>query len=472
MTETTHEFRLLIGGSLRDSPERLPVIDPATGAVFADCPRTTPELLDQAVASARQAFAAWSRRPWADRVAALARIADALEANCDELARILTREQGKPLAQSRLEVDRSVVLCRALGRLEPQIDVVQDDALARVEVHRVPLGVVAAIVPWNVPLMQAVYKIAPAILMGNTIVLKTAPTTPLTGLLVGELLRDIVPAGVVNIVSDGGDIGPLLVAHPDVSLVSFTGSTATGKKVMAGAAATLKRVTLELGGNDAAVVLDDVDVKAVAPKLFRFAFFNGGQVCVSIKRIYAQAGIYDALCDELAALARAARVGPGSDPATEIGPLQNWRQYEAAKHYLTLAHQHGRVIAGGVAPEGPGYFIAPTIVRDITEGNPLIDEETFGPVRSVLRFSTVDEAVARANASRYGLGASVWSADTERARAIAGRIEAGVVWVNQHIAAGAHVPIAGAKQSGIGAELGKEGLAELTRLQVISIAKG
>lgn len=466
-----NDHRLLIGGRRRDAPTRLQVVDPATGEVFADCPRTSPELLAEAVACARDAFGSWSRRPLAERAAVLARAADAIEARGADIAALLTREQGKPLAQSRMEVDRAVAMCRQIGQYVPAVEVLQDDALGRVELHRKPLGVVGAIVPWNVPVMQAVYKIAPALAMGNTVVLKTAPTTPLATLLVGEILRETVPPGTVNIVSDGGDIGPLLVAHPDVALLSFTGSTATGQRVMAGAAATLKRVTLELGGNDAAVVLDDVDVAAVAPRLFRFAFFNAGQVCVSIKRIYAQAGVHDALCEALAALARSARVGPGDDPASEIGPLQNRRQYDATLQYLDLAHRHGRVIAGGAALPGPGYFVAPTVVRDIREGNSLVDEESFGPVRSVLRFDSVDDAIARVNASRYGLGGSVWSRDTERATALAHRIESGLVWVNQHIVAGVHVPIAGAKQSGLGVENGRDGLAELSRLQVISIAR-
>jgi len=456
---------------LRDSAERLSVVNPSTGAVFADCPLTTAAMLGEAVAAARAAFVAWSASSFAQRLTCLASMADAIEARSADLVELLTLETGKPLAQSRMEVDRAVAMCRAMGSFEPRVAVVQDDALAHVEVHRRPLGVVAAIVPWNVPVMQVVNKIVPAIAMGNTIVVKAAPSTPLAALLIGEIICDLLPPGVVNIVSDAGDIGPLLVAHRDVALVSFTGSTATGKQVMAGAAQTLKRITLELGGNDAAVVLDDVDVKAVAAKLFRFAFFNCGQVCVSVKRIYAHTRIHDALCDELAALARAARVGPGSDPASEIGPLQNLRQYEATQRYLELAHRHGVVIAGGHVLPGPGYFVAPTIVRDISEGNPLIDEETFGPVRSVLRFSTVDEVIARVNAGCYGLGASVWSPDLARAHAVATRVEAGIVWINQHLAAGAHVPIAGLKQSGMGVEFGQEGLAELTRIHVISAAK-
>ncbi len=462
--------RLLIDGQLRDSQLSLEVVNPATGQVFTACARTTPALLDEAVAAARRAFGAWSGRPWAERAALLLRMADVIERHGEHLAHTLTTEQGKPLAQAHMEVDRSAAMCRAMSRYSLPVEVLQDDATQHVALHRKPLGVVAAIVPWNVPLMQAVYKIAPAILVGNTVVLKAAPTTPLTALLLGELLADLLPPGVVNIISDGGDIGPLLVAHRDVALVSFTGSTATGRAVMAMAAQQLKRVTLELGGNDAAVVFDDVDVAEVAPKIFRFAFFNSGQVCVSIKRIYVQAGVYDAMCDALAALARKARVGDGLLPGTEFGPLQNRRQYEATKGYLELAHRHGKVIAGGIAPAGHGFFVPPTLVRDICEGNALVDEETFGPVRSVLRFDSASEVLARVNATPYGLGASVWSRDAAKAQEMADRIESGIVWINQHLVAGAHVPIAGAKQSGIGVESGLDGLKELTRIHVISRA--
>jgi acyl-CoA reductase-like NAD-dependent aldehyde dehydrogenase len=263
-----------------------------------------------------------------------------------------------------------------------------------------------------------------------------------------------------------------MTRHAGIDKISFTGSTATGAKVMAGAAATLKRVTLELGGNDAAIVLDDVDVKAVAPQLFASAFTNSGQVCIAVKRLYVPNALYDALCSELAALADAAVVGNGLEEGTQFGPLQNRMQFERVKELLDDARRHGKVIAGGqVAGPGEGFFIRPTIVRDIADGTRLVDEEQFGPVLPVIRYGTLDDAIARVNASPYGLGGSVWSSDVERARTVAERVESGTVWVNKHLDLTPDVPFAGCRQSGVGTELGVDGLREFTQRRVINIAK-
>lgn len=465
------KFRLLIDGRLIETAQSFAVINPANEQVIAQCPRATPEHLEQAVQAAKRAYPAWSGMPAAKRGSVLFLLADALERNQQRIAELLTLEQGKPIATAQAEVGYAIFFCRYFAdtRLEPEI--VQDDAGLYVEVHRKPLGVVAGIVPWNFPVLQAVYKMAPALITGNTFVLKPAPTTPLTSLLLAELLSDIVPPGVVNVLSDAGDLGPLLTAHPDVAKVTFTGSTMVGKAVMASAAPSLKRLTLELGGNDAAIVLDDVNVKEVAPKIFNGAFFNSGQACISIKRIYVHRSIYDEMCDELARIAVATRLGNGLDPASELGPLQNKKQFDETKRYVDLAHTYGTVIAGGEVVDGPGYFVRPTIVRDITEGNPLVDEETFGPVRSVLRYDTIDEAVQRANNTAYGLGGSVWGADVAKATEVAARLECGTVWVNQHLHFGPHIPFGGIKQSGLGVEFGKDGVHEFTEVRVISIAK-
>lgn len=463
-------FNLLIDGKSLGSAQSLQVINPADESVVTSCPRGTPTLLNEAVAAAKRAFPAWSATPYEYRAAVLAKLADRIDEHKEDIARFLTLEQGKPIATARDEVGYAAIFCRHFSGFRFDPEVIQDDAVQRVEVHRRPLGVVAAIVPWNFPFLQAAYKTAPALLMGNTVVLKPAPTTPLTSLLLGEILGDLVPPGVFNVVTDGGDLGPLLSAHPDVAKVSFTGSTKVGREVMAAAASTLKHLTLELGGNDAAIVLDDVDVKEVAPKIFGGAFFNSGQVCIAIKRIYVQESIYDAFCDELGRIAASAVVGNGLDPATEFGPLQNKNQFDRVGGYLELARHHGRIIAGGES-YGPGYFVRPTIVRDIAEGNSLVDEETFGPVRSVLKFKTVDEVIARANNTQYGLGGSVWSKNIARAKEIAGRLECGTAWVNQHLGFGPHIPFGGIKQSGLGIEFSKEGVLEFTDVQVISIAK-
>jgi acyl-CoA reductase-like NAD-dependent aldehyde dehydrogenase len=351
------------------------------------------------------------------------------------------------------------------------VKVIDDSEGRKVELHRKPLGVIGAIVPWNFPMILMSFKLPPALLAGNTVVLKPAPTTPLTSLRLGELIKDILPAGVVNIITDANDLGGALTAHPDVRKISFTGSTATGSKVMAGAAATLKRITLELGGNDAGIVLDDVNPKEAAPKLFQSAFQNNGQVCIAMKRLYVHESIYDEMCDELAALANAAIVGDGLKQGTQLGPLQNKMQFDKVSEVIADARKHGKVIAGGEKMSGAGYFIQPTIVRDIADGTRLVDEEQFGPVLPVIKYSDAEDAVARANASPYGLGGSIWSSDPDRAYKLALQMESGSVWVNKHAELAPNIPFGGSKTSGLGTELGEEGLAEFTQLQVINVAR-
>jgi acyl-CoA reductase-like NAD-dependent aldehyde dehydrogenase len=307
-------------------------------------------------------------------------------------------------------------------------------------------------------------------LAGNTVVLKPAATTPLSTLRLAALIKDILPAGVLNVIADANDLGGALTAHPDVRKVSFTGSTATGKKVMAGAADALKRITLELGGNDAGIVLSDVDPKTAAPKIFQGAFQNSGQVCIALKRLYVHESIYDAMCAELAQLADAAVMGDGLEQGTQIGPLQNKMQYDKVRELIEDARHDGKIIAGGVVLDQSGYFIRPTIVRDITDGSRLVDEEQFGPVLPVIKFADDEDALARANNTPYGLGGSIWSADLDRAYALARRMDSGTVWINKHSELAPNIPFGGAKQSGIGVELGEEGLAEFTQLQVINMA--
>lgn len=465
------EFKLMIDGALVDGDSTMEVINPATEQPVANCARAGRKQLDAAVAAAKAAFPAWSATPIAERKAVIARIADVIEANAAELARLLTQEQGKPIGDAAGEVYGAAAFFRYFTALDLPVKVLQDDAAKRVEAHRKPLGVVAAIIPWNFPLILMAFKVPAALLAGNTVVLKPAATTPLATLRLGALIRDIVPAGVVNVIADANDLGGDLTAHPDIRKVSFTGSTATGKKVMAGAADALKRITLELGGNDAAIVLGDVDPKAAAPKIFQGAFQNNGQVCIAVKRVYAHEKIHDALCDELARLADAAVIGDGLEQGVQIGPLQNKMQFEKVKALLDDARRTGTIIAGGEVPDRPGYFIRPTIVRDVTDGARIVDEEQFGPVLPVIRFEDADDAVRRANATPYGLGGSVWSNDAEKAYALADKMDSGTVWINHHADLAPNIPFGGAKQSGIGIELGEEGLAEFTQLKVINIAR-
>src|SRR6185437_12941723 len=424
---------------------------PATGAVFARCPAAGKAQLDHAVTTARHASHAWSGKSFEERAAAIKRMAAVLRANQDTLAELLTREQGKPVGQSRDEIGRAASQSEGMAGIAIPVEKLMEDAGRRIELHYRPLGVVGIITPWNAPINLAAGPLVSALYTGNTVVLKPSPYTPLSTLKMGELLRDVFPAGVINIIAGGDELGQWMTEHPGIDKISFTGSVATGKKVMASAAGTLKRVTLELGGNDPAIVLDDVDPQVVAPKLFFAAFVNSGQVCMAIKRIYAHERIYDALCEALAAEARKARVGDGLDPQTQYGPIQNRMQYDKVVGILDDTKRAGaRIIAGGELPQRPGYFIPPTIVTDVAESSRLVREEQFGPVVPVLRFSDVDEAVRLANDTRFGLAGSVWSHDPARAAAIAARLEVGTAWVNQHRATSATVPFGGAKESGLG----------------------
>jgi acyl-CoA reductase-like NAD-dependent aldehyde dehydrogenase len=465
------EYRLLIGGELVAGDLSMDVINPATGKAFAQVPRASVAQADAAIAAAKAAYPAWGRVPYATRQASLVALADAIAARKDELARSLTLEQGKPLPEAMGELAWTEGYLRHYATLELPDRVIQDDESAYIALRHRPLGVVVGIIAWNFPLLVACWKIGPAVLAGNAIVLKPAPTTPVTALLLGEICRDIFPAGVVNIITDANDLGPHLTTHPYVAKVGFTGSTATGKRIAASGADSLKRVTLELGGNDPAIVLDDVDVKETARAIFGNAFLNNGQVCVAVKRAYIHADIYDAMAAELAALADAAIVGDGLEQGTQIGPIQNAMQFEKVKGFLESARAEGTIVAGGAAMERAGYFIAPTIVRDVTDGDRIVDEEQFGPILPLVKFDDIEDVIARANASDYGLGGSVWSKDIARATDIAGRIESGQVWVNQHVAIGPHIPMAGFKQSGLGVEQSVEGLSEYTQVQVVNVKR-
>ncbi|SFM18370.1 aldehyde dehydrogenase family protein [Variovorax sp. OV329] len=464
-------YRLLSDGRLLQTAGTLAVLDPATEQPVGQAPDCPPELLDATVLAGQAAFPAWAARPLAERAACLVALGKAVEANADPLARLLTAEQGRPLAMARQEVLTCVHWCRQVARMEQPVAEHTDPAGVRWETRRVPLGVVAAVVPWNFPLMIAVIKLAPALLAGNTVIVKPSPFTPLATLRLGELAAGIFPAGVLNVLSGGDALGPQLTAHAGIAKVSFTGSTATGRRVMASAASTLKRLTLELGGNDAAIVLPDVDVPRVAKKLFMGAFLNSGQICIAAKRIYVHESVYEAFAQAFAAIAGAAKVGPGADERSLIGPVQNRPQYERVKELVEATRAAGhRFIAGGELPAGPGYFIPPTVVDNPPDDARVVVEEPFGPIVPLLRYADVDEAVRRANASEWGLGASVWSQDVAQARAIAGRLQVGTVWINTIHLLNPHAPFAGRKQSGLGVENGVEGLMEFSAPQTLAVA--
>jgi len=350
--------------------------------------------------------------------------------------------------------------------------VIQDDDAAFVELVRRPLGVVAAITPWNFPLTMALWKIAPALVAGNTVVLKPSPFTPLATLKLGEILHDVFPPGVLNIVSGGDELGAWMTTHPVPRKISFTGSIETGKKVALSAAPDLKRVTLELGGNDPAIVLDDADPATVAAAIFAGAFANNGQVCSAVKRVYVPEALYDDVVEGLAGHARRIKVGPGTQPDSKLGPINNELQYERVKELVADALASGaKAVTGGQAMEGPGYFFEPTILAGLSDGTRIVDEEQFGPALPVISYRDIGDAIDRANATHFGLSGSVWSSDPERAAAVAGQLECGTAWVNTHLALSPQQPFGGVKWSGIGVENGPWGLAEYTEFQVVHRSK-
>jgi len=443
------DYKIWIDGKAVEGASEMSVVNPATEEVFATIARSGPEQLEQAIASAKAAQKEWAKTSMDVRKDALRAISRGINERADEIARIQTMEQGKPMAESIGEVEATQAFLDHFTTFDLPVEVVQDDEEKYVEVHRMPLGVVACI----------------------TCVLKPAPTTPITSAIFAEICAGVVPAGCVNTVNDENDLGDVLTAHPDVAKVSFTGSTATGKRIMANAADTLKRLTLELGGNDAAIVLPDVDIEDTAEKLFGAAFFNCGQVCIGLKRTYVHESIYDEMCDALAKLADTAVVGDGLDEGTQIGPLNNKMQYDKVRGFLENAKQAGTVVIGGDVPDKKGYYIQPTIIRDVNDGDEIVDVEQFGPIMPVIKYSDIDDVIARANASEYGLGGSVWTKDLAKAKEIALQIDCGTTWINKHLDFGPNVPFGGCKRSGIGVEFAQEGFYEFTQVRVINQAK-
>lgn len=461
-----HERGLLIGGRLVEGASRLAVVDPSTEEVFAQAHRASTEQFEMAISAAKGALAAAAARSLDERRLLLARMADAVEGALDELTELTVLEVGMPIAMARREIQGLCNFLRETCRFDLAPRLIGSQPGRRLEEHRRPLGVVAAIVPWNHPALLIGSKLAPALLAGNAVIIKPAPTTPLSALALGALFVDIVPSGLINVVVDANDLGPRLTAHPDVAKVSFTGSTLTGMRIMENGAATLKHLTLELGGNDAAIVFDDVDIEAVASTLFDAAFRNTGQGCTATKRIYAHRRIYEALGDAMERHAAVAKVGRGSDPDVQFGPLQNRRQFERVRALIEDARARGARVFGGETLS-PGYFIRPAIVRDIAEGAPLVDEEQFGPAIPLISFEDENEVIARINASPYGLAGSVWSRDEERGYRVACQLVTGSVAVNRPLYPGIDIPFAGAKWSGLGVENALEGLHAFTQLQII-----
>lgn len=463
---------MLIDGHLVEGGTTLPVVNPATEEVLAQVPDCSPEQLEAAVAAARRAQPAWAATDIEQRRALLREMIRRIREEAPALSRLLTLEQGKPLAVAERELQSLVHFMKGLSQqVLPEI-VNEDSAVRRSVTRRVPLGVVAALSPWNFPVLLSFWKVVPALLTGNTVILKPSPLTPLAVLRASELLADLFPPGVLNVVVGGDALGPRITAHPGIDKVSFTGSTETGRRVMASGASTLKRLTLELGGNDAAIVLPDVDIAKAVSQLFWSAFSNSGQVCVATKRLYVHRDIYDAFSQAFVAYARKIRVGPGMEPGVHLGPVQNRQQYQRVRALIEESRSGGhRVLFEGEVPQGPGYFVPVTVFDNPPHDSRVVAEEAFGPVLPLLRYDTVDEAVARANDSSYGLAGSVWSQDLGLAAQVAARLHTGTVYINESFYLSPNAPFAGHKQSGLGVEMGEEGILSFTQPQTLTVRK-
>ena len=447
------------------------VHNPATGELIGRVPVQSIADVDAAIDRAEAAQPAWAALSDEERVDYLNKIADAIEANAEALAEILSREQGKPLngPNARFEVGGCVAWTRVPAGTPLPVEVVVDDGETYAEMHYRPLGVVGAITPWNWPMMIAIWQIIPSLRMGNTVVQKPSEYTTLSGLALNHVINSVLPAGVLETISGAGDLGGHLVQSEKIAKIMFTGSTRTGKKIIEASSGNVKRLTLELGGNDAGIVLDDVDPKAIAEGLFWGAFINTGQTCAALKRLYVPDSIYDDVVNELSAFAAQMPMGVGLEEQNVLGPLQNEMQFNVVDRLVESAKASGaRVVMGGNPDrEAPGYFYPTTLIADIDPQNELVQEEQFGPALPIIRYTDLDEAIRLANEVEVGLGGSVWSSDRDRARSVAARIEAGTVWINSHGTINPFVPFGGAKQSGYGQEFGVAGLKAVSQPQVI-----
>jgi len=466
-------YALTIGGRAAAVSSTFDVLNPADGSVITACPQGTPALVDAAVESARGALPAWSALPDAERVARLVAVADLIEKNHAALSELVTREQGKTQSGpgANLEVQGAAAWTRVTAGLSLPEETIQDDAKQKIVARRKPVGLVGSITPWNWPLMIAVWHIVPALRVGCTVIIKPSPYTPLSTLRLVELMNQVLPAGVVNAVTGGPEVGNHMALHPGIDKIVFTGSIPTGKKVMGGAAQTLKRVTLELGGNDAGIILPGTNIEPLLEKLFWGCFLNAGQTCASLKRLHVHNDQYEEVVEKFAAYVAKIPVGNGLDPKNLIGPVSNRMQLDKVAAYVDDARDRGaRIVTGGVRFEGPGYFYPLTVVADATDDMRIVKEEQFGPAIPIIKYRTIDEAIARANALDVGLGGSVWGNDPQEAARYASRLECGTAWVNQHGTLHPLAPFGGVKHSGIGVEFNVDGLKEYTTVQVVNVA--
>jgi acyl-CoA reductase-like NAD-dependent aldehyde dehydrogenase len=467
-------YAFTINGKSISTEKTFDVKNPATGDSIGSASMSNKDHVSQAVAAAKAAQPSWAAKSDEERKSTMNKVADILAENTAYLAKWITEEQGKPMAGpgSMFEMQACVGWTQVPASLDLPVEVIFEDDTRKDELHRKPIGVIGAIAPWNWPLMIAIWQIIPAIRTGNTVVLKPSEYTTIATLEMVRLINTVLPPGVLNTVSGGGDIGASLVEHKDVDKIMFTGSTSTARKIIESSKGNMARLTLECGGNDAAIILPGTDIKSKAEDLFWGAFINMGQTCACAKRLYVHENDYDAVVDVLSELASQMPMGNGMEDGIVLGPIQNKMQFDKVNDLVEDAKSKGaEVICGGSPLGGSGYFYPITLLGNVDNGHRIVDEEQFGPVLPIIKYKLVEEAIQKANDTKTGLGGSVWGDDLDQAAEVASKIQAGTVWINQHGAIHPMVPFGGIKESGYGVEFGIEGLKAVTRPQVISIKK-
>ncbi|CAH0018599.1 unnamed protein product [Clonostachys rhizophaga] len=450
----------IINNEFVPTSKTLHSVNPSTGEALWDVPCATRSDVDQAVEHSRTAFKSWSRLPFDSRAQMLLAYADAIEAQREPLEKLLVMEQGKPLGLAQTEFSMALKWLRTFATMEVKDEVIEDDEDRSITQTFPPLGVCCGIVPWNWPVLLGLGKVGPALITGNTMIIKPSPFTPYCDLKLGEIGMQIFPPGVLQVLSGDDSLGPMLTEHPGIDKITFTGSSETGKRVMQSCSKTLKSVTLELGGNDPAIICEDVDIDAIVPKITTLAFLNSGQICMLIKRLYVHENIYDKFRDAMVAFAKTIKVGDGFEPEVLVGPLQNSMQYEKLKDlYASIdTCKWKQALEGRIVTESKGYFVTPAIIDNPPDDSRIVVEEPFGPILPILKWSDEQEVLERANDSHSGLGASVWSKDLDRAERMARCLSAGSVWINSHFDVAPNVPFGGHKWSGVGSEWGMTGL--------------